>query len=141
MAADGLTVKVRNKDKLARKFAALAPEAHRELTRANYETAAAMVSTAQRFVPRRTGTLARTIHAEPAGTETGAVRVLAGGPATTKAARQGAGSYDYALGVEFGTSDTAAHPFFFTAYRLEKRRHRTRAGRALRSSTKKVAAK
>lgn len=138
---DSVTVKVRNKDKLAKKFAALAPEAQRELAKANNDTADEMVTTAQRFVPVKTGTLRATIHKEQAGTETGAVRVVAGGPATTHPVRQGFdGSYDYAFSVEFGTSDTAAHPYFFPSYRLEKRKHKTRARRALKASTQKIAA-
>lgn len=131
--ADGVTVKVRNKDKLARKFARLAPEALKELTVANEETADEMVATAQRYVPYITGTLHNSIHSEPGPTETGAVRVVAGGQATTK------GGYDYALGVEFGTSDTTAKPYFFPSYRLGKRSHKRRVTRAMKNSSKKVA--
>ena len=130
---DGVTVKVRNKDKLARKLHQLAPEALKALTAANYETAGEMVSTAKRFAPVRTGALQNSIHTEPGPQETGAVRVMAGGPATTK------GGYDYALGVEFGTSDTPAGPYFFPSYRLGKRRHKGRVTRALKMSSKKVA--
>jgi hypothetical protein len=136
-----VTVKVRNKDKLARKFRELAPEAAKALAAVNEQSANDMVTTAKGFVPVKSGTLKNSIRAEPAGTETGAWRVLAGGPATTKAARSGQGSYDYALGVEFGTSDTPRQSFFFTAYRLIRKRHRGRATRAVNQANKKVAGK
>ena len=138
-----VTVKVRNKDKLARKFKALAPEAARAMAAVNEQSANDMVSRAQGFVPFISGTLYNSIRAEPAGgtVETGAWRVLAGGPATTKPARNGHGSYDYALGVEFGTSDTTQVPFFFPAYRLTARQHRARATRAVNRANKKVAGK
>jgi hypothetical protein len=138
-----VTVKVRNKDKLARKFKALAPEAARAMAAVNEQSANDMVAIAKGFVPIRTGTLRNSIRAEPAGgtVETGAWRVLAGGPATTRPARNGHGSYDYALGVEFGTSDTPRQSFFFTSYRLIKRRHRARATRAVNQANKRVAGK
>jgi hypothetical protein len=130
---DGVTVKVRNKDKLARKLRQLAPEALKALTAANYETADEMVATAQRYVPYITGTLHNSIHTEPGPPDTGAVRVVAGGSPTTK------GGYDYALGVEFGTSDTTAEPYFFPSYRLGKRSHKRRVTRAMKVSSQKVA--
>jgi hypothetical protein len=136
-----VTVTVRNKDKLARKFKALAPEAAKALADVNEQSANDMVATAKGFVPVKTGTLQNSIRAEPAGTETGAWRVLAGGPTTTKAARSGQGAYDYALGVEFSTSDTRAQPFFYPAFRLTARRHKGRATRAVNKANKKVAGK
>jgi hypothetical protein len=132
---------VLNREKLIRKFNALAPEAARALAAVNEQSANDMVATAKGFVPVVTGTLQNSIRAEPAGTQTGAWRVLAGGAATTKPARSGHGSYDYALGVEFGTSDTTQAPFFFPAYRLTARRHRGRATRAVNRANKKVAGK
>jgi len=45
------------------------------------------------------------------------ILVMAGGPMTTH--RSGTGEiYDYALGVEFGTVDTKAEPFFYSSARL-----------------------
>ena len=135
-----VTVKVSNKDKLARKLKQLAPAVQAAITDANAATAHEMAATARGLVPIRTGTLRNSITAGPAGTATGAYRVSAGGPATTKAARGGQGSYDYALGVEFGTSDTQKRPFFFTAYRVGARRHRSRVTRAANKAMKQVAA-
>jgi hypothetical protein len=136
-----VTVKVRNKDKLARKLKQLAPAVQQAIGAVNAQSANAMAATARGLVPVRTGTLRSSISAAPAGTETGAWRVSAGGPSTTKAARGGQGSYDYALGVEFGTSDTTRQSFFFTSYRLVAKRHRNRVTRAANKAMKAVAAK
>jgi hypothetical protein len=128
-----VTVTVRNKDKLARKLHALAPEALKDLTEANIKTGEEMVAKAQGFV--KTGTLRSTIRSEFVGGDTGAVRVLAGGAATTVK------GYDYALAVEFGTVDTPRQPYFFPSFRLGKKTHRGRATRALNKSAKRVAGK
>ena len=136
-----VTVKVRNKDKLARKLKQLAPEVQRAMAAVNAQSANDMAATARSLVPVLSGTLRNSIHAQPAGTETSAWRVSAGGPTTTKAARGGQGSYDYALGVEFGTSDTGKVPYFFTSYRLVAKRHRGRVTRAANKAHKQVAAR
>lgn len=135
-----VTVTVRNKDRLAAKLKRLAPAAQAELAKVNITSADEMVASAQGLVPVKTGTLRNSIRSEPAETETGAVRVLAGGPSTTKEVRSGSGRpYDYALGIEFGNSHTPRQPFFFTSFRLLRRRHRARASRALNKSIKAVA--
>ena len=136
-----VTVTVRNKDKLAAKLRQLAPAVQQAVAAVNAQSANDMAATARGLAPVRTGTLRASIHAAPAGTETGAWRVSAGGPTTTKAARGGQGSYDYALGVEFGTSDTPRQSFFFTSYRLMARRHKGRVTRAANKALKQVAAK
>jgi hypothetical protein len=138
-----VTVTVRNKDKLAAKLKQLAPAAQAELSRVNIVSADEMVSTARSYVPVKTGALRNSIRSQSVGgVETGAVRVLAGGPTTTKEVRSGSGKpYDYALGIEFGNSNTPRQSFFFTAYRLIRKRHRSRASRALNKSIKAVAGK
>lgn len=135
-----VTVKVRNKERLARKLHSLAPEALKDLTDANLKAAQEMTVSARNFVPVRSGALRDSIRTEFVGGDTGAVRVLAGGPSTTKPVRAGFdGSYDYALGQEFGTTDTPAQPFFYPSYRLINRKHKGRASRALNKSVKRVA--
>ena len=135
-----VTIKVRNKDRLARKLKQLAPAVQAAIADVNAVTANEMAATARGLAPVRTGTLRSSITAGPAGTATGAYRVSAGGPSTTKAARGGQGSYDYALGVEFGTSDTPRQSFFFTSYRLSAKRHRSRVTRAANKAHKRIAA-
>lgn len=46
------------------------------------------------------------------------LQVTAGGDATTKEIRKGSGEpYDYALAVEYGTTDAHAEPFFYPTVR------------------------
>ena len=56
-----VTVKVRNKDKLARKLKQLAPAVQQAITDANGVTAHEMAATARGLVPVRTGTLRNSI--------------------------------------------------------------------------------
>jgi HK97 gp10 family phage protein len=86
--------------------------------------------------PKKTGTLASTIHAERFGGKNSiGVRISAGGPATTKPVRQGAGkAFDYSRAVEFGTHHAGPHPFFFTTYRRDK----DAAKQAIRASVKQA---
>jgi HK97 gp10 family phage protein len=59
-----------------------------------------------------------------------AVLVMAGGPLTTH--RSGSGQiYDYALGVEFGTVDTKAEPFFYSSARRYQQAGRQSAAETL----------
>lgn len=60
--------------------------------------------------------------------------VKAGGAATT--VDTGRYDYDYALGVEFGTSKMAAQPFFWPGYRLVRKRVRSRIKRAVTKAVK-----
>lgn len=71
--------------------------------------------------PVETGTLRASIRVEPT-LNPKIWRVAAGGPTTTKEVRSGSGvAYDYSRGVEFGTVEAPAEPFFFTTYRAQKR--------------------
>lgn len=131
----------RNKDRLAAKLKQLAPEAQAGLAKVNLQSADEMVALAEGFVRVRTGLLKSTIRAEPVGGETDGVRVVAGGPATTKPVKDGGYNYDYAMGEEFSNSHNQGQPFFFPSFRLTRKRHRPRASRALNKSIKKVAGK
>lgn len=71
--------------------------------------------------PKRTGTLAASIHkvrvVERIGDiERVAYLVIGGGKATTKRGDKGH-SYDYAVGTEFGTHKETAEPFFYSTAR------------------------
>jgi HK97 gp10 family phage protein len=89
-----------------------------------------LVAAQKALAPVRTGALRDSIRAE-LRTEELKVIVTAGGPTTTKAARAGQGSYDYSHAIEFGTSKEHAEPFFYPAYRLLKKRLRSRTKRAI----------
>ena len=67
-------------------------------------------------------------------TETGGQIVRAGGATTTKDGP--GGTYDYARAQEFGRVDMPASPYFWTSYRLLKKRFISRRRRALTQSFK-----
>lgn len=84
----------------------------------------------------RTGTLSKSVRVEPRKDKSliGAL-IKAGGPTTTKPVRQGqSATYDYAMGVELGTVDTLATPFFFPEYRRAKTKIKRRASKAVRQA-------
>lgn len=135
-----MPTKVLNLDRLRAKLRALAPATKAEIMPALIAGAADIVATQKSLAPVRTGTLRNSIHATP---EVENLRVLieAGGERTTKAVRNGVdASYDYALGVEFGTKDTKAEAFFYPGYRANKKKVKSRAVRAVNKAAKKVAA-
>jgi HK97 gp10 family phage protein len=70
------------------------------------------------------------------------VRILAGGPSTTKPVRKGqTATYDYALAQEFGTREERARPFFYPMWRLNKRAARSRINRAMKKAIEDAAKK
>lgn len=94
-----------------------------------------LVAAQKALVPVKSGTLRHSIHAEPHPDELKVV-VKAGGSATTKPARAGHGSYDYALAQEFGTVDEDAQPFFYPAWRLIRKQLRNRTKRTISKAIK-----
>jgi hypothetical protein len=132
-------------------------EVRQALIAANQKSAKEMVQLARRLAPRRTGKLAASIIDQTIGD--GVVQVRAGGKATSKPIRKGAGVlFDYALAIEFGkkasrgrstrrsnsgrrfgaSGKTTAQPFFWPAYRATKPAARRRANRAMRLAIAKL---
>src|SRR5262245_54616734 len=136
--AGAVSFKWKNKDRFFRQLVSVVPEAQRELAAANEESANALAELARRLAPQgKTGKLVASIRVEPSDRRRGAFVVQAGGPTTTHPVRKGATQkYDYALGVEFGTEDTPAQPFFWPAFRVNKRPAKARATRALNKAIK-----
>lgn len=71
--------------------------------------------------PKRTGTLAASIHKKRVVERVGDIErvaylVIGGGKQTTKRTPTGH-SYDYAVGTEFGTQKEAAEPYFYSSAR------------------------
>lgn len=136
--------------RLARKLAAMPKQARGEISAAIAKSADEVVALQKAAVPIDDGTLRNSIRwgwggagiARQLKGDAGlAATITAGGAATTRPVRQGAdASYDYALAQEFGTRKMAANPFFFPAYRLVRKRVRSRISRATNSAAKKVAA-
>jgi len=50
--------------------------------------------------------------------------------------RGGAVNFDYSLAQEFGTENMTANPFFYPAYRIKKRRLKSRVTRAINKAIK-----
>lgn len=135
--------KVIGLERLKRRLSRI-PEAVKKRAQADLMLAGREVNMLQRALcPVDSGRLRETIRTEALEDGTIGVEIKAGGPLTTKAVRKSekgnAGDYDYALGVELGTSDTAPEPFFWPGYKAKKRavRKRVRAGvrRALKQAT------
>jgi HK97 gp10 family phage protein len=65
--------------------------------------------------------------------------IKAGGPTTTKPVRNGQSpSYDYAMGIELGTQEQLAQPFFYPSYRQKKSAVKRRASKNLRNAVAQV---
>lgn len=97
-----------------------------------------MVDVAKRFAPKDTLGLEKSIRKEK-GNRRLQVKVKAGGAATTRAVRNGVkATYDYALADEFGTEKMTANPFFWPAYRLTKRRRKSRITRNANKIIKRI---
>jgi hypothetical protein len=85
------------------------------------------------------GDLQRSIRVEPGPRELSAT-VTAGGPLTTKPVRKSekgnAPEYDYALGVEYGTEEMTAQPFYWVSVNTLSKRIRRRIDRAISKAVK-----
>lgn len=129
-----------NRDRLNRRLAALPKTVRRAMEVQNAKNAADLVATMKGLaaVSKDSGTLQSTItHRDDSDRGGISQRISAGGSATTRPVRKGAKAfYDYANAVEYGTSDTQATPFFWPAWRLMRRRLRSRMTRATKKAVK-----
>ncbi|WP_181172047.1 HK97-gp10 family putative phage morphogenesis protein [Mesorhizobium sp. B2-4-8] len=117
-----------------RRLAAI-PKAVRAGVQPALDASADELVTVQRaLAPRDHGTLQASIKWATTGELSR--QVTAGGETTTRPARDGQGEYDYALGQEFGTRQTPAQPFFYSGYRLVRKRIRSRIKRAISKSVR-----
>lgn len=116
------TARVRNKERLKRKFLAMPRIARREIEKGLEVSAVEMVGEMERFAPKETGELVESIGWRwvPKGFRRIVARIFAG-----------AGDAFHARFQEFGTVDQDAQPFFFPIYRALRRRARRRVGRAV----------
>lgn len=70
------------------------------------------------------------------------IKIEAGGPTTQREVRQGASvTYDYANAIEFGTEKMIARPFFFSSYRLVKKKVRARMQKRAKNAIEQVVGK
>lgn len=133
--AKAVSVRLERKAKLYAKLRRLVPSVEEAIDLAAGKSANEMAALAKSLAPQRTGNLAAAVYA----------RKVAGtlGPVWKVAVDQGKGptGHDayYGFWVENATVDTAAQPFFFPAYRLVKKRHRSRVTRAINKEIKALA--
>lgn len=138
-------MKVNGREKFDRQLAALPAAMKAEIRKALETSASETVDLMRRFAPVETGKLRASIDftfgeapkgalasdARAAKAESGlAVTMFAGGKQAF-----------YARFQEFGTTNMAANPFFFPAYRLGRKRAKSRLSRSIRNGAKKAFAK
>lgn len=113
-----------NRDRLRRRLKAI-PVAVRKAARAQLKAnAAELVDTQKGFAPVEDGNLQASIKEQDTSDSTRISRkVSAGGR-----------SAPYASWVEFGHGQAAPRPFFWPAYRLKKRRFKTRMSKAAKKA-------
>jgi HK97 gp10 family phage protein len=91
-------------------------------------------------VPVNTGALKDSIRVEPFNKGGIGAIIRAGGPTTTKPVRSGKSpSYDYSLGIELGTQEMLAHPFFYPSYRQQKPKIIRGAALAVKAAVAEIA--
>lgn len=153
-----MAVKVLRKRQLLKKLGALHPALFEAIEKANHQAADEMVEFAQAFVPTKTGKLRDSIVATPPGQVPPSYSQGSGHapvPEGAYAVSAGNTAVRYAHLVEFGTKPhvnagmfagtqnpgTPPRPFFWPAYRMIRKKHRGRCGRALGRTVKAIAAK
>ena len=133
-----MALKMLKVEALRRKFERMAPSVKRQ-AQANIMTAGREINMLQRaLAPVDSGALKQSIRTEPYNEPYIGAFVRAGGPLTTVAARQGQGSYDYALAQELGTTEVDPTPFFYTAVRAKRPATKRRIRAGIKSAIKKA---
>lgn len=133
-----MALKIFKIEALRRKFERMAPEIKRRV-QADIMLAGREINVLQRaLAPELSGALKESIRTEPYNEPYVGAFVRAGGPLTTVAARQGQGSYDYALAQELGTIDVDPTPFFYTAVRAKRPATKRRIRAGIKGAIKKA---
>ena len=128
-----------NRARFDRLLRAIPENSRRELREALGRAAEVVTASQRAFAPVDDGKLQASIRHDPVDESEGkiAVEIRAGGAGTTRRVRNGtSATYDYSLGVEFGTNDTPAQPFFFPGWRTNKKRVKSRVSRAVKKAVK-----
>lgn len=85
--------------------------------------------------PVKSGALKASIRTEALQNGRIGAAIRAGGPTTTKPVRNGKSpQYDYAAGIELGTQEMLAHPYFYPSYRAKKTAIRRNASIAVQKA-------
>lgn len=117
-----------NRNRLRRRLKAIPVGVRKALKAQNAQNAADLVDTMKGFAPVQDGALVSSIkHQDVSDSTRISQRVSAG-----------ARDAPYAAWVEFGTSKNPANPFFWPAYRILKRRLKTRMSRAAKKAVQEA---
>jgi HK97 gp10 family phage protein len=134
-------MKIQGADRLKRKLRVLPKIAREEIRKALAQGAEEIADLARRLVPVDEGDLRASIGwtfgRPPKGS-----RILGQAKGNGIAATIYAGSSEafYSRWVEFGTVKMRARPYFYPAYRLGRKRAKSRISRAMTKAAKRVAA-
>jgi HK97 gp10 family phage protein len=136
-------------DKLTARLRAMPEETKRQVSAAIEKSAEELVAQIKRFVPVDRGDLQESVKWDWAGAggdagqgSAGASRVDAKGADKLAATvTEGDGKAFYARWVEHGTAATPAQPHFWPAWRLNRKKIRSRIARALSKAIKASAGK
>lgn len=152
-------MKIQNLDRFKKKLAAIPVAARAEIQAALVQSGEEIAGLARSFAPKKSGDLARSIGSTigqytPENSNVRGVQATAGGHDLSVTIHAGDAKAYYAAFVEFGTAPhengglfkgsdnpgATAQPFFFPAYRLGKKKAKSRISRAINKAAKKVAA-
>ncbi|WP_312358130.1 HK97-gp10 family putative phage morphogenesis protein [Agrobacterium sp.] len=128
-------------ERLKRRLNAIPAAVKDAVTPALSKSGAELADTMRRLAPVKTGALRDSItvtlpgQATPPYSQPGGSAVALENQVLVTA---GNSDVRYPHLVEYGTSDTAAQPFFWPAYRLNKKRLTTRIKRAIRKAVKEA---
>ena len=126
--------------RLQQRLRAIPQAAKAEIRKALAASAEEIVAHAKRLVPVDSGDLRDSIGWTFGAAPKGAMVLATGGEGELKVTVY-AGTSDafYARWVEFGTAAQPAHPYFFPAYRLVRKRVKSRISRAVNKAAKTAA--
>lgn len=113
-----------NRDRLRRRMKAIPVGVRKALKTQNAQNAADLVDTMKGFAPVQDGALVSSIKHQDVSDST---RI-------SQKVSAGARDAPYVAWVEFGTSKSEPHSFFWPAYRLLRRRMKTRMSRAAKKA-------
>jgi len=123
-------------ERLKRRLAKVPPAVRAAAAAEALLQAHALVQAMQRVAPADIGNLRESVRIE-GGRFGDRFYVKAGGPTTTRPVREGvSATYDYALGIEFGTAKMKAKPFFYPTYRANRAQMRRSIQNVIRKAAR-----
>ena len=130
-----MAIKVTGRQLLRAQLATLPKTVRGKLQEALTASANALADEMRARAPVDSGDLKRSIRVEEFSRGGIGAIVLAGGPLTTKPVRAGqSATYDYAVGIELGTQEMLASPFFYPTFRRSKAKINRRSAKAVKAA-------